>query len=245
MDRNSVDWSGPMPALTTPFADDGRIDERALAANIDRLLAEGATGVVAGGCTGEFWALSKEERKTLMDLTVGIVAGRGTVIAGAGAVTVADTIDLVRHAGDAGCDGALVKPPCSSSSPDDEIFAHYEDVAAAVAVPLLLYNIPGNAVNALTPALVSRLADLDPVVGIKESSGDWNNYYATFIEVADRLRYSAARRRSSVFLRSGSVPTGPSIASRTCGCRAASTSTSPPNRAAATKPTACRRPGVA
>ena len=188
MDRNSIDWSGPMPALTTPFAADGTIDEAALAANIDRLLAEGATGVVAGGCTGEFWALTHDERKGLMDMSVRIVAGRGTVIAGAGAVTVADTIDLVRHAGEAGCDGALVKPPWFVKLTDDEIFAHYEDVAAGIDVPILLYNIPGNAVNALSPALVARLADLDPVVGIKESSGDWNNFYATLLAVRDRLK---------------------------------------------------------
>jgi 4-hydroxy-tetrahydrodipicolinate synthase len=71
---------------------------------------------------------------------------------------------------------------------DDEIYAHYADISKAVGLPIVLYNIPGNAVNALSPALVRRLADLDRIVGVKESSGDWNNYYATAIAVQDRLR---------------------------------------------------------
>ena len=111
MDRNSVTWSGPMPALTTPFDDEGRIDEAALAANIDRLLADGATGFVAGGCTGEFWALSMAERKRLYEVAVAAVAGRGTVIVGTGTVTPEDTIALTRHAEKVGCDGALILPP--------------------------------------------------------------------------------------------------------------------------------------
>ena len=154
MDRTSVNWSGPMPALTTPFDDAGRIDERAYADNLDRLLAAGATGFVAGGCTGEFWALSHDERKRLAEVTVKAVAGRGTVIVGTGCVTVDETVALTRFAESVGCDGALILPPYFVKLTDDEIFAHYSDVSDRVGLPILLYNIPGNAVNALSPALV-------------------------------------------------------------------------------------------
>ena len=188
MDRNSVTWSGPMPALTTPFDDEGRIDEAALAANIDRLLADGATGFVAGGCTGEFWALSMAERKRLYEVAVAAVAGRGTVIVGTGTVTPEETIALTRHAEKVGCDGVLILPPYFVKLTDDEIFAHYAAIADKIGLPVLLYNIPGNAVNALSPSLVARLADLAPVVAVKESSGDWNNFYGTLIAVRDRLR---------------------------------------------------------
>ena len=68
MDRASVDWAGPMPAVTTPFHADGRINEAGFAANIERLLNDGATGVVVGGCTGEFWALVHDERKRLFEV---------------------------------------------------------------------------------------------------------------------------------------------------------------------------------
>lgn len=188
MDRTSVDWTGPMPAITTPFHDDGRIDEAEFAANIERLMAAGATGVVAGGCTGEFWALSHDERKRLFAVSKEAMAGRGTLIVGTGAVTVDETVALSRHAEAVGCDGALILPPYFVKLSDDEIAAHYADVTAAIGLPVVLYNIPGNAVNALTPGLVRRLADLDRVVAVKESSGDWNNYYATYLAVHDRLR---------------------------------------------------------
>nr|WP_315475128.1 dihydrodipicolinate synthase family protein [uncultured Sandarakinorhabdus sp.] len=188
MDRNSVNWSGPMPAVTTPFHDDGRIDEAAFAANLEGLIAAGATGFVVGGCTGEFWALSHEERKRLFDVAYEAIAGRVTLIAGTGAVSVEETVALTRHAEAAGCDGALILPPYFVKLSDDEIFAHFADVTAQIGLPVVLYNIPGNAVNAITPALAARLADLERVVAIKESSGDWNNYYGTFLAVHERLR---------------------------------------------------------
>ena len=79
-------------------------------------------------------------------------------------------------------------PPYFVKLTDDEIFAHFEAVAAAVELPICLYNIPGNAVNAISPALAGRLASLATVVAIKESSGDWNNFYATLLAVRERLR---------------------------------------------------------
>ncbi len=188
MDRNSVNWSGPMPAVTTPFHDDGRIDEAAFAANLEGLIAAGATGFVVGGCTGEFWSLSHEERKRLFDVAFEAIAGRVTLIAGTGAVSVEETVALTRHAEAAGCDGALILPPYFVKLSDDEIEAHFADVTALIGLPVVLYNIPGNAVNAITPALAARLADLERVVAIKESSGDWNNYYGTFLAVHERLR---------------------------------------------------------
>ncbi len=188
MDRNSVNWSGPMPAVTTAFHDDGRIDEAAFAANLEGLIAAGATGFVVGGCTGEFWALSHEERKRLFDVAYEAIAGRVTLIAGTGAVSVEETVALTRHAEAAGCDGALILPPYFVKLSDDEIEAHFADVTAQIGLPVVLYNIPANAVNAITPALAARLADLERVVAIKESSGDWNSYYGTHLAVHERLR---------------------------------------------------------
>ena len=188
MDRNSIDWHGSLPAMTTPFDREGRIDETSFGRNLDRLLAGGATGLVVGGCTGEFWALTHEERKRLYEVATGALSRRGTLIVGTGAVTVEETVALTNHAQKAGCDGALILPPYFVKLTDDEIFAHYRDVAGRTRLPILLYNIPGNAVNALSPALVRRLADLDTVVAVKESSGDWNNFYATLIHVRDRLK---------------------------------------------------------
>jgi 4-hydroxy-tetrahydrodipicolinate synthase len=188
MDRNSVDWYGPMPAVVTPFDASGQIDEAAFKRNLDILLDNGATGFIIGGCTGEFWAMTLEERKSLFRLGAKAVARRGTVIVGTGAITVRETVELTRAAQEAGADGALILPPYFVKLTDDEIFAHYEAVGAEVSIPIMLYNIPGNAVNALSPRLVERLSAIENVVAVKESSGDWNNYYATAIAVQDRLR---------------------------------------------------------
>jgi dihydrodipicolinate synthase/N-acetylneuraminate lyase len=188
MDRESVKWTGPMPAVVTPFDANGRLDDSAFSANVDRLLAAGATGIVVGGCTGEFWSLSMAERKLLGEVAVRAARGRAVVLVGTGAITSGEVIELTRHAETVGCDGALVMPPYFVKLTDDEIFTHFRAVSDAVRLPLCLYNIPGNAVNAISPALARRLADLDRVVAIKESSGDWNNFYATQLAVREHLR---------------------------------------------------------
>ena len=177
-----------MPALVTPFDDNDRIDGDAIRENVDRLFDAGATGILVGGCTGEFWALSFEERSELFRIGADAAGGRGTVLAGTGTVTVAETVSLSRAAQDAGCDAALILPPYFIRLNEDEIFEHFREVDAALSFPIVLYNIPGNAINAISPGLASRLAELDNVVAIKESSGDWNNFYATLIAVKDRLR---------------------------------------------------------
>jgi 4-hydroxy-tetrahydrodipicolinate synthase len=188
MNRFSVDWSGPMPALTTPFRPDLSIDEDAFAANVGRLFDAGSTGMVAAGCTGEFWTLSARERARLAELTVVASRGRGPAIVGTGAITESEVIEQIHAAREAGADGALVMPPYFVHLTDAEIVAHFEAIDAKSVLPIVLYNIPGNARNAITPHLADRLADLDHVVAIKESSGNWTNFHDTLTRVKDRIR---------------------------------------------------------
>src|SRR5262249_41982049 len=110
MDRDSVTWSGPIPALVTPFDSCGAIDEALFRRNIDIQLDHGAAGFLVGGCTGEFWAMTGDERCSLYASAVDAVGGRGTVLAGCGAVTAAEAIALTRAAQEAGCDGAVILP---------------------------------------------------------------------------------------------------------------------------------------
>lgn len=187
MNRDDIDWSGPMPAITTPFRG-GAIDEEAFATNIDRLFAAGATGMVAGGCTGEFWAMSLPERCDLAAMTVRAAAGRGPALIGAGAIRAGETAEIAHAAAEAGADGILVMPPYFAHLTRAEIVAHFAEVAEAAPLPVVLYNIPGNAGNAITPRIADELAGLDRVVAIKESSGDWTNFHRTLATVKDRLR---------------------------------------------------------
>ena len=188
MNRTSVDWTGPMPALTTPFRDDLTIDDEAFAANVDRLFEAGATGMVVAGCTGEFWALTLAERAQLARTAVTAARGRGPVIVGTGAIREGEIVDQIQAAKEAGADGALVLPPYFVRLGDDELIRHFETVDAQSVLPLVLYNIPGNAGNAIGPALAGRLADLDRVVAIKESGGDWTKFHDTLLRVRDRIR---------------------------------------------------------
>ncbi len=188
MNRDSIDWAGQIVAVVTPFKEDGAIDENAFRENNARMMGHGASGLLIGGCTGEFWSMSGEEKNSLFKMGAGATEGKGPVLAGTGAITVKETVELTNAAKDAGCDGAVILPPYFIKLTDDEIFAHYQEVNAAVTFPIIIYNIPGNAVNAVTPELAARIAELDNVVGIKESSGDWNNFYSTLIRVIDKIR---------------------------------------------------------
>ena len=188
MNRTSVDWQGPMPALTTPFRDDFTIDEEAFASNVDRLFEAGATGMVVAGCTGEFWALTLSERARLARIAVAAGRGRGPVIVGTGATREGEVVDQIHAAKEAGADGALVLPPYFVRLGDNELTRHFETVDSQSVLPLVLYNIPGNAGNAIRPELADRLADLDRVVAIKESSGDWTNFHDTLLRAGDRIR---------------------------------------------------------
>jgi dihydrodipicolinate synthase/N-acetylneuraminate lyase len=188
VNRNSVDWSGPMPATTTPFTSDMQIDEDSFVANLSRLFDAGAKGMVVAGCTGEFWALSMAERARLAKLAVEVCKGHGPAIVGTGAIREQDVIDQIFAAKEVGADGVLVMPPYFARVTDAEMFAHFEAISEQSVLPIVLYNIPGNAGNAISPALADQLADLDMVVAIKESSGDWNNFQATLNLVKDRIR---------------------------------------------------------
>jgi dihydrodipicolinate synthase/N-acetylneuraminate lyase len=188
LDRNSVNWYGPMPAVVTPFKENGAIDDGAFVENLEGLLAAGATGFIVGGCTGEFWAMTIEERKHVFRLSAKTVKRRGTVIAGTSAIRIDEVIELTQAAQDAGCDGALVLPPYFVELKESEIIRHFETLSATVSLPVMLYNIPQFCNNAVTPSLADRLADLETVVAIKESAGDWVNFHNTLIAVRDRLR---------------------------------------------------------
>ena len=188
MTRDDIDWSGAMPALTTPFQPDGTIDERGFADNLDRLLKAGATGSVVAGCTGEFWALSLDEKAALAKAAVAVTAGRGPTILGAAAITVEAVLEIAHAGKEAGCAAILVTPPYFVRTTEAETIAHFERVAARTPLPVMVYNIPGNAGNLITPGIAGVLADFDAVVAIKESSGDWNTFQGVLNAAGDRVK---------------------------------------------------------
>tara|TARA_R110002020_G_scaffold83397_2_gene207447 strand:+ start:365310 stop:366188 length:879 start_codon:yes stop_codon:yes gene_type:complete len=164
-------FHGSIPALVTPFRN-GAVDRKAFAALVERQIAGGSSAVVPVGTTGETSTLTTEEHKDVVTLCVEVVAGRVPVIAGAGSNATDEAIDLVEHAKAVGADAALVVCPYYNKPNQEGLEAHFRAINDAVALPVLLYNVPSRTVVDLLPETVARLAQLPNIVGIKDASGD-------------------------------------------------------------------------
>jgi 4-hydroxy-tetrahydrodipicolinate synthase len=162
-------FHGVLPALITPFTDDGSaIDTAALAAIIDRLIGAGVGGLVPGGSTGEFTTLSHGERRQLVETTVEAAAGRVPVVAGTGALSTRETVELSVHAERAGADAVMIVPPFYDSLSWRELLAHYTAVADAIGIPIMYYNLPSASGVTLTAAQLREL----PISSLKDTGGD-------------------------------------------------------------------------
>ena len=163
------EFHGVLPALITPFTDDREaIDEHALAAIVDRLVGAGVGGLVPGGSTGEFTALSNAERRRLVEVTVEAAAGRVPVVAGTGALTTRETVELSVHAEEAGAAAVMVVPPFYDALSWPELLAHYTAVADAIGIPIMYYNLPSASGVTLTAAQLREL----PIACLKDTGGD-------------------------------------------------------------------------
>jgi 4-hydroxy-tetrahydrodipicolinate synthase len=176
-----------MTALVTPFDAKGAIDEAAYRRNVDLNLDAGVTGLLANGCTGEFWAMSIAEQKRIVSLCLDQAAGRAPVIAGCSAIPTADVIDLAEHARKIGCSGISVMPPFFVRPCVDDVIAHFHAIADAVDIPMMLYNFPFANMTELTPDLIDRLAEVRTVVAVKESTFDFQKFTRTLRLTQDRL----------------------------------------------------------
>jgi len=165
----SEPFHGVLPALITPFTDDGSaIDDGALAAIVDRLIAAGVAGLVPGGSTGEFTTLSQAERRQLVEVTVEAAAGCVPVVAGTGALSTRETVELSVHAERAGAAAVMIVPPFYEALSWRELLAHYTAVAEAIEIPIMYYNLPSASGVKLA---ASQLREL-PVACLKDTGGD-------------------------------------------------------------------------
>lgn len=160
---------GLVTALVTPLRDDG-LDLAALAALVDDQIAKGVSGFVVSGGTGEYTALSLDERRLLIREAVRIVDGRVPVIGATGCLSTRDAIVLTRDAQAAGVAGVLVASPYGEAINWRERLAFYSDLDAAVSLPIMIYNTPPSGF--LTFEQIRQLAALGNVTAVKDSSGD-------------------------------------------------------------------------
>ena len=164
-------FKGVITALITPLRD-GNVDEGAFKRLLERQIAAGVHGVVPMGTTGESATLHLDEHKRVVEQCVEIAAGRIRVIAGAGSSATDKAIELTRFAKTVGADGALVVTPYYNRPSQAGMKAHFEAVADAVQLPILLYNVPGRTGVDLANEAVAALSAHPNIVGIKDATGD-------------------------------------------------------------------------
>ena len=163
-------FHGAMTALATPFKN-GKVDEKTFQRLVQSQIRAGIDGLVPVGTTGESPTLSHEEHGRVIEIVVDAVHKKVPVIAGTGSNSTSEAISLTRFAKKAGADAALVVTPYYNKPTQEGLFRHFEAIAKAVDIPIILYNIPGRSVINLTPETVARLSRIPTIVGIKEATG--------------------------------------------------------------------------
>ena len=164
-------FSGSIPALVTPFRD-GKVDFAALEALVDWQIAEGSSGIVPVGTTGESPTLTHEEHEQVIAVVVRAAAGRVPVIAGAGSNNTVEAVRFMRHAERVGAAAALVVTPYYNKPTQAGMIAHFRAVHDCCNLPIIIYNIPGRSVVDMTPETMGVLAQLPRIIGVKDATGD-------------------------------------------------------------------------
>jgi 4-hydroxy-tetrahydrodipicolinate synthase len=163
---------GSIPALLTPMQDDGSLDLPGLRRLLDWHIGEGTDAILIVGTTGESPTVNYDEHCALIQTTVQHVAGRIPVIAGTGANSTAEAIELARFAKSAGADAHLSVVPYYNKPTQEGLFRHFRAIAEAVELPMIVYNVPGRTVADLATETTLRLAQVPGIVGIKDATGN-------------------------------------------------------------------------
>ena len=165
-------FQGSMVALVTPMHEDGSLDEAALAQLIEFHVANQTDAIIAMGTTGESATFDEKEHCDVVRRVVELSAGRIPVIAGTGSNSTREAIDLTRCAKEAGADACLLVTPYYNKPTQEGLYLHFKAVAEAVAIPQILYNVPGRTAVDMLPETVERLSAIDNIIGIKEATGN-------------------------------------------------------------------------
>ena len=165
---------GVIPPIITPVDDEENVDEKGLRAVIEYVLDGGVHGVFVLGSNGEFYALDFENQKRAVEITVNHVNGRVPVYAGASAITTKNCIRLAQVAERAGADALTVLTPMFIKPNEKELFSHFEAIAKSTSLPILLYNNPDKTTNNISVSLLEKLAKIDNIIGIKNTSLDFS-----------------------------------------------------------------------
>lgn len=167
---------GIIPPIVTPFHEDGTINYPAYRQVIEFLIAQGVHGIFPMGTTGEFYAVTDEEYRTILEATVEMVAGRVAIYAGANDITTRGVIRQLRIAEQVkGLDAISVLTPMFISQTQEELYKHFKTIAQSTDMPIVMYNNKPKTNVTITPETVARLAEIPNIVAVKDSTGDFTN----------------------------------------------------------------------
>ncbi len=180
-------FTGCGTALVTPFRSDQSLDEPTLRRLLRRQLEAGIDFLVPCGTTGENPTLTREEHLRVVEITVEEAGGRTPVLAGAGGYNTAEVIELAREVEKLGADGLLSVTPYYNKPTQEGLYQHYQALAAAVPLPIIVYSVQGRTGVNVEPATMKRLAGIDNVVGVKEASGNIAQIASILHQVPERF----------------------------------------------------------
>src|SRR5712692_6337758 len=164
-------FTGCGTAMVTPFRKDFSLDEETLRRLVRRQIAGGINFLVPCGTTGESPTLSHEEHLRVVAITLEEAKGKVPVLAGAGGYNTREVIETARECERLGADGILSVAPYYNKPTQEGLFQHYKAIAAAISIPVILYNVPPRTSVNIDPATVRRLAEIENIIGVKEASG--------------------------------------------------------------------------
>jgi 4-hydroxy-tetrahydrodipicolinate synthase len=192
---------GIIVPIVTPMSEDENINELELRNQVNRLIKAGVHGIFAFGTNGEGYILNDVEKERVLSIVIEETAGRLPVYAGTGCISTRDTIRMSRMAMKLGANVLSIITPYFAKASQEELYEHYKTVAEAVELPIVLYNIPDRTGNALHPDTVARLAEIDNIVGAKDSSGNYDNIIQ-YIEKTRSKNFSILCGNDSLILQS-------------------------------------------
>lgn len=178
---------GVIPAIVTPFTPEDNIDEDGLGQITEFVIKGGVHAIMTTGGTGEFPHLSREERFTVTRAVVEVASGRVPVIAGTAACSTRETLVLTEDAAKAGAQAAIVVSPYYFGLPDRGLYEHFEAIASANVLPVVLYDNPTYTGNSLSPRLIAELSEVSGIIGLKESDSDMGKLVEVKRQVGDAI----------------------------------------------------------
>ena len=163
---------GIIPPIVTPLDEDETLNEASLRQLVNHMIENGVHGIFPTGSTGEFWAFDQKEKSRIFEVVVDEVGGRLPTYAGTMAESTREAVTLTRMAEEVGVDAAIILTPYYISPSPQELYDHYTTIARSTSLPIVIYNNPGRTGVSLDPETLSRLVQIENIVGIKDSSGD-------------------------------------------------------------------------